>query len=305
LEQFTNVNIKPLTGKGAFFYTEPITIGDNNTALDKPPEPLMRKILMTCDIQNGDRVMVTDDGFICLFNDNDEQVIKILNTVFASARLFWGVSLDILRIGELCNFEWIPNSGFIRIVGYAFVERNIFSLQRDKNNETFEEWKNKLRKLVRRDEMIQIIKFAYWILQNNDLHMDLILLFDGYTLYHRGAFTASYLYGWMMIETFLSKTWKEYIESLDRPKADKDALSNYNSWTTYNQIEILSAVNKMEPRDRDVLNQLRQKRNSIVHYRKDVDYKNAYYCLNVADKILQNRINTPNTPFIDINKIRP
>jgi len=53
LSESINVNIKPLTGKGAFFYTEPITIGDNNPALEKPPEPLMRKISMVCNIQNG------------------------------------------------------------------------------------------------------------------------------------------------------------------------------------------------------------------------------------------------------------
>jgi hypothetical protein len=66
LKESADINIKPLIGKGAFFYTEPITVGDNNPALDKPPQPLIRKILMTCDIQNGDRVMVTDDGFLCL-----------------------------------------------------------------------------------------------------------------------------------------------------------------------------------------------------------------------------------------------
>jgi hypothetical protein len=217
----------------------------------------MGKILMTCDIQNGDRVMVTDDGFICLFNDNDEQVIKILNTIFASARLFLDISLDILRIGELCNFEWIPNSEFIRIVGYVFVERNIFSLQRDKNDESFEEWKNVYnRKLITRDEMIKIIQFAYWILQKNDLHMDLILLFDGYTLYHRRAYTASYPYGWMIIETFLAKIWKEYVDSLDKHQTDKNSLYVRNTWTTYRYIEKLSAANKMETTVRDVLMKL-------------------------------------------------
>jgi hypothetical protein len=236
-------------------------------------------------------------------NDNDELVIKILNTIFASARLFLDIRLDIVRIGELCNFEWISYSEFIRIVGYAFVERNIFSLQRDKNDQSFEEWKNVYnRKLITRDEMIKIIQFAYWILQRNDLHMDLILLFDGYTLYYRGAFTASFLYGWMIIETFLTKIWKEYVDSLDRPQADKNALYAPDTWTTYRYIEKLSAANKMETTIRDVLNRLRLIRNSIVHDTKDVCYKDAYYCLSIGDRILRNRINTPNTPFIDIDK---
>jgi hypothetical protein len=142
LNESTDANTRSLTGKGAFFYSELITVDNNNTVLGKPPEPLMRKISMTYDRQNGDRVMITDDGFICLFNDNDEQVIEILNTIFASARLFLDFHLDIVRIGELCNFEWMPGSEFIRIMGYVFVERNMFSLQRDKT-EYFESKNNK------------------------------------------------------------------------------------------------------------------------------------------------------------------
>jgi hypothetical protein len=58
-----------------------------------------------CDIQNADRVVITDDGFVCIFEDNDDQVIRILNTIFVSARLLLGIHGDIVRIGELCPFK--------------------------------------------------------------------------------------------------------------------------------------------------------------------------------------------------------
>jgi hypothetical protein len=106
-----------------------------------------------------------------------------------------------------------------------------------------------------------------------------------------------------MIETFLSKVWKEHIDSLSRSKKDKDSLKDHNRWTTYHHIEILAAMNKMENTGRDLMNQLRQKRNSIIHERKEADEREAYHCLNVADKILRNRINNPNMPFIDIDKV--
>ena len=93
--------------------------------------------------------------------------------------------------------------------------------------------------------------------------------------------------------------------SLDRPQTDKNALYARNTWTTYSYIEKLSAANKMETTVRDVLNRLRVIRNSIVHGRKDVYYKDAYYSLNVGDTILRNRIYTPNTPFSDIDNTPP
>jgi hypothetical protein len=66
---------------------------------------------------------------------------------------------------------------------------------------------------------------------------------------------------------------------------------------------MLSAINKM-PGVRDIFNTLRRKRNEIVHDRREIDEKDAYYCLNISDKILRNRINTPAMPFVGIESIQ-
>jgi hypothetical protein len=202
--------------------------------------------------------MVTDDGFVCVFNENEEQVIRILNTIFASARLFLDIPLDIVRKTELCNFEWVPAKEQVRFVGYVLVERNVFYLQRDEKNENFEKWQSSPRTAVSQEDIIKTIRFAYWIPQNKDLHTDLLLLFDGFTLFNKGAYTASYLYSWMMIETFLSKIWKEYIDSSDRSGKDKGALKDHNRWTTFHHIEMLSAINMMPGTVRDIINKLRE-----------------------------------------------
>jgi hypothetical protein len=44
------------------------------------------------------------------------------------------------------------------------------------------------------------------------MDMDLILLFDGFTLYYKGAYTTAYLYGWMMIETFIGIELQDIIQ---------------------------------------------------------------------------------------------
>jgi hypothetical protein len=214
-----------------------ITLNDHNiSSLDKPPEPFHRNILINCHIQTGDRVLVSDDGFVCVFNQNEEQVVKILNTIFASARLLLHIPLDIVRKTELCNFEWRPLRRQIKLTGYALVERNMACLQRDEKGGSFENWRSSYRVVVNSEGMIKTIRFAYWILQNKDLHTDLLLLFDGFTLFNKGACTASFLYGWMMIETFLSKIWNEYVDSLRRSGKDKEALKDHNRWTTFHHI---------------------------------------------------------------------
>jgi hypothetical protein len=206
-----------------------------------------------------------------------------------------------VRLGELCNFEWVPESQYIKITGYAFVERNILSFQRDiPDKAAFENWKNGLRRLVRPSDMEQMIKFADHVLSNEDMQMDMVLLFDGFTLEYKGAYTAAYLYAWMMIETFLAKIWNEYVDRTNRSAKDKNTLKDHNRWTTYHHIEMHSAMNKMNDTTRDLMHRLRNKRNSIVHKRYEVNQDEAHQCLLVADKIVRNRFNNPSAPFVDI-----
>jgi hypothetical protein len=293
-----------LHGKWAFFYVEPVTIHPSNSVLGRPPPHLpvggpRRKIRLITEADNMGRIMVTDDGFVCFFLEDDHQVIKFLNTVFASARLLCGVIGYIVRLGELCNFDWVPGNQYIDIMGYALIERNVISFQRDGDNQTFD----RPRKLVTPRKMKQTINFANSVLSNKDIHIDLILLFDGFTLHYKEAHTAAYLYGWMMIETFLGKIWNEYVDSMNRSSKDKVSLKEHRTWTTHHHIEMLSAVNKMDDKTRNLLHKLRQKRNSIIHDRKDIGEKEAYNCLLIADQILRNRFNNPNTPFVNVHDL--
>lgn len=147
----------------------------------------------------------------------------------------------------------MPESQDVTITAYAFVERNILSFQRDKADKTaFGISKNGGRRLVRPSAMEQTIEFAHRVLSNKDMQMDMVLLFDGFTLEYKGAYTAAYLDAWMMIETFLGKIWNDYVDHTNRSARDKNTLKDHNRWTTYHHIEMLSAVNKMNDANREL-----------------------------------------------------
>jgi len=131
----------------------------------------------------------------------------------------------------------------------------------------------------------------------------MVLLFEGYTLSYKGGYTAGYLFGWMIIETFISKIWKDYVES-NKTKIDKKNLLDTNRWTTSHYIEILSLTNKMEEQVRELIHNLRKKRNKIVHEKITVDEKEALKCLNIARTILWNRIFNPKFPFKHLNNYK-
>jgi hypothetical protein len=141
---------------------------------------------------------------------------------------------------------------------------------------------------------------ADWFRVRPNLHNDLMLLFEGYTLYYKDAFVGSFLYGWMIVETFLARLWDEYVDSLDRTRKDKDALKDFRSWTSYHYIEMLPVLDfggskPITAETRDILN-----RSRFVHEKKEVDRQEAYDSLDMARKILRNRIEKPDNPFFEL-----
>ncbi|MDQ5869105.1 MAG: hypothetical protein M3530_05185 [Thermoproteota archaeon] len=144
------------------------------------------------------------------------------------------------------------------------------------------------------------IRSANNFYDNIDIHRDVLLLSDGFTLYHRDELNASFLYAWMMIETFLAKIWEKYVEGLDRTKKAKESLTNYNNWTAYHLIEMFAALNMINNATPDTLNELRTKCNDIVHKRKDVASIDTQKCLTTAWKILNNRQIDEDKPFRDM-----
>jgi hypothetical protein len=129
----------------------------------------------------------------------------------------------------------------------------------------------------------------------------MILLFDGFTLYLKNAFIGSSLYAWILIETFLSKLWEDHVKSLERSREDKTSLRNFNLWTSYHYIEMFAIMDKIDTTSRNHLHNLRKKRNSIVHDRKEVNREDAFSCLSTASNILRNRVKNPGNPLADIS----
>lgn len=156
------------------------------------------------------------------------------------------------------------------------------------------------RELVSLERCRGILQMAHLFTTKPHLHNDLMLLFEGYTMYYKDAFMGSFLYGWMIVETFLARLWDEYVDSLKRTSNDKEALRDFRSWTSYHYIEIFSVLGMIDDETRDILNSSRRKRNKVVHDRIEVSKQEAYDSLDVARKILRNRIETPDRPFFRI-----
>ncbi len=198
--------------------------------------------------RSGTPVIISDDGFVGVFIKSRQEALSFLNTIFATM-VTYGVQGETVQDNDLCGFQWDSNSGLIRITEYNILSMRVrFSLTRDDpESNQFSSWGNHPRTRLKIDRWKEILERAYDYTTKPDLHNDLILVYEGYTLLLGGAFKGAYLYGWMIIENFLSKLWETYVESLEgRSRDEKKALTNSKNWTSYHDIEMLSIVGKIK-----------------------------------------------------------
>jgi hypothetical protein len=291
-------------GLGVFFYpivlsiTEKERINNRDSEWSKPPHYKTRKIVLDHSLEDNTRIVVTDDGFVGIFKDIITDALDILNTIFATGITF-GVGSAYGRERDLCKFTLTGDGTYLQLdeIGGP-LERNMFSFQRDDDSKFFK-WRGVKfgTKLGRMVISIQDIKevldksYNYLAIKDSKKHIyqDLLLLLDGYTLFYSDAFRGAYIYGWMIIETVIDHLWKEYVTTLKISSDDKKNLDS-SQWTTYHKIEVLFALEKIDPKYRNLLKRLRKKRNDIIHEKETASRREAFECLRLAAVTTPNRM---------------
>lgn len=306
-------SIPSTNGFGAFFFPELVSVDEKDVKLKELQKGKQksnnRDVVLEHVLPNGEKVVVSDDGLVVVFSENKQKALSFLNTIFATA-LTLGVQGEFLRDKDVCDVQYYGQSKYLWINSYKIPsERMTFCLLRDNpESAQYEDWRHYPRRLLKPDECKKILDRSYEYTTKPELHEDLLLAFEGYTLLIRDSFKGAFLYGWMIIEVFLAQLWEEYVDSQKRTGDDKKALKDFRSWTGYHHIEIFATIGKISPTVRNLFNRLRKKRNDIVH-RKDTAHNGesvtkdeAAGCLHVAVVILLNRLKNPDTPFLDLEK---
>lgn len=185
-------------------------------------------------------------------------------------------------------------------------ERNRDALMRDDpRSNQHKAWSKPKRTQLRIDRCKEILDRAQDYMTNPELHNDLILVFQGFTLVLRGAFRAAFLYGWMIIETFLAKLWDDYVNSQKGKPGQGNAPLKNSSQLAINDIIInFTNAGTISRRLSNLFHKMRKKRNDIVHDRVSVDIDEAAGCLQVATLIIRNRLHNLQSPFLDIENTK-
>lgn len=285
-----------MKGYGLFFYPIPLTIDRLDAHVSSNHSRVIKKIIVLGGKNEGVSVATSDDALLCIFGLEREEALRLINTIFAVFTLNLKITCFSAKRDDLVECSTFRSNMLKVDASMGDNLRNHLQFKRSPLDNSHE-WKMYPRKQITVALFESMVRLANDFYDNIDIHRDALLLSDGFTLYHRDELNSSFLYAWMMIETFLTKIWGEYVKGLDRTKKDKESLVNPNSWTAYQLIEMFAALNMINSTTRDTLNELRIKRNDIIHKRKDVTKMDTQKCLATASQILSNRQINENKPF--------
>lgn len=277
-------------GFGAFCFPF-ITIGDEPKKIAETHQAdgnWIRDILFRVELPNK-TILVTDDGMIGILTTERSEALRFLNIVFATA-IVENIHLPRLAT-DLDLFPIIVDNekNQIKIATLKTTGRNVISVERDTPGQSHRV------NLVDR-QFIPINKAKEWIHASNhnftrtEFVDDLLLLADGFSLFLDHSYQASFLFGWMLVETFLDRIWDNYVKTLDRKGDERDNLKNTRNWSAYHHIEVFSMNGRISNNLRETLVKLRKTRNEIIHARKPISREDAGECCLLALDIISNQI---------------
>lgn len=288
-------------GKGVFCHP-PICVIDagEDSDLEKPPFHKARKKKFSEKLTDAIQVVVTNDGFIGLVMEgSDDEILEFINTLISIMMSKGQRSLYALE-EDLCQFEYNSDTQVVHIVSnQVFSLRNRLEFERD-NDITYSLWRMTPRDSVDVKTLNEWFVSALKFYQDDDLRNYLLLLGESWGLAYEKKFKASFLYAWIIVETAL----ENYCLNHDSLSVEKTVLKNKVK-NISNIIETLKKHAKIDSDSFQSIEKMRNLRNKLVHkITTEITSDDAHNCMHVANKILYNKFNQLESPFVNITLVK-
>lgn len=223
-------------------------------------------------------IRIDPTGFIFITHPDKDVSADILNLIFLSTTLLTGYAVRLMNPTELNNVIIIPDTKEFHISEIKIsTERGWLHI--------FPEIRKEVPRciILKKVEFQRILKFAEEIFRSS-LRNAILTFYECYTMFDKGYFTSSFLFGWMTIEIFLSKKLEEYFveKSVSRQlinKLNKDL-------PIFKKMNYLRVVGHLQKDELENYRNLSEIRNRIIHtaYRPTSDQ--AEDCKLIANRIL-------------------
>jgi hypothetical protein len=235
----------------------------------------------------GRDIIIRDDGFIVIFDDDSLYVLRCLNEIMATGLLL-GLPFYSARPSEVAEVSADATS--LKLGGWSIVPRGLGYRQHHESHYSYVSNFDPVFQMSAED--IQVLIYVASELASDDkVSGRLSLLGESNTCLASSEYTNSFIIGWMILELHLSALWKRY---LDKKKVGGRVISkNTEKWNVSYIIESLNLTGLISSEDYRVLIDLRDKRNGVIHRGNSINIDEAEHCFDIASRFLKKDFKGP------------
>ena len=207
----------------------------------------------------GRRVIVRRDGFIPIESGSAEEANSDLNHIMAAA-LLSGLDTTAVRLGEVGNAMIDPVALSIVSWGTQVVFMRTASLSHGLDVEDMI-----FRERVDIDILRQVISNAEAVSSDSYLCSVMSFLLEAHTHQESQEYRQSFVMSWLIIESWLDKTWSDALNEKNVSKTRQERLSEGNRFTAAVKSEVLNLLGHIDRDQLSKITTLRKRRNEAVH----------------------------------------
>ena len=274
---------------GTYFYPQ-IWVGDlpeqtpHEILQGSLPAELLKRTKAVDTEYKGHKVVVNHDGYIAIVAGSKPEATVLLNEIMATAWLC-GIDTTTIREAEVGRARINVDDSTVVSQGSQLVSlrtASAFGIPWSLNDSDV-----RFRDQITESDLLQVISEAESL--NSDKYTQNILSFllEAHTHQVAQEFRQSLVMTWLVVESWVNKTWSETLDVQEVSGQRRERLSNNNSYTAAIKSDTLNLLGRIGDQQLAQLTSIRRLRNSVVHDGHVPNQQEAEEAMEFATEILQ------------------
>ena len=277
---------------GTFFYPK-IWVGElpertpDEILHGNRPAELVNTLKALDTEYKGHKVVVNRDGYVGIAASSRTEATTLLNEIMATAWLF-EVDATTVREAEVGNARIDADRLTVNSQGMELVSlRTVPSFGL---SWAFGPFDIRFRPRVADSELLNLISRAE-ILNSDPFSQNVLsFLFEAHTHLSAEEYRQGLAMAWLVIESWINKTWTETVEAQDMSRHRRERLADGNTFTAEIKAETLNLMGKIDPGELSKLSLFRRRRNRVVHEGYSPTQREAQEAMEFARDIVRSRL---------------
>ena len=220
-------------------------------------------------------------GFVGIHAKNENEALKILNTIYAVSLIFGFDSISV-RESELFYMNMNSNSSSVG----RFSWHSMGDTRRPSPYTS-----HGIRKVaIPLETMKTIIETAERISHNENLNELVLFLLESFTHFYDSEYSQSFLYSWLIVENHMTRLFNEMLSDKKVSSERKKKFYRHDKWSSESKIEVLNFTGKIDADKYTFLIKYNTKRNKFAHEGKNINEDESKKLFDFSKKIIKYEI---------------